>query len=115
MSRVGGDSAAPIDRYTAAVDAFTVMIGRKQVASTTSSSRDFPHRFSGARMTRCGAWAHAGWAWLAAIHNTTASTASRVGRMTYRVIAAWTASRMAAPSTVDGSWLGGWGWATVTG
>src|SRR4051794_30732251 len=113
MSRVGGDSAAPIDRYTAAVDAFTVMFGRKQVPSTTSSSRDFPHRFSGARITSRGACAHAGWAWLAAIHNTPASTASRVGRMTYRVIAAWTVSRISAPSTLLG--VGGFGLATVTG
>ena len=58
------------------------MNGSWQVASTTSSSRDLPHRFSGARMTSRGACAHAGCAWVAAIHSTTASAASPEGRMT---------------------------------
>jgi hypothetical protein len=79
-SMVGGSSL--IERYTAAGLELTVMNGLWQVASITSSSRDFPHRFSGARITSRGACAHAGCAWVAAIHNTTASAASAEGRDT---------------------------------
>ena len=71
-----------MDRYTAAGEALTVISGLWQVPSTMSSSRDLPHRFSGARMTSRGACAHAAWAWVAAIHSTTASAASGEGRMT---------------------------------
>ena len=45
-----------------------------------SSSRDLPQRFSGARMTSRGACAHAGCAWVAAIHSTTASAACGGGQ-----------------------------------
>jgi hypothetical protein len=80
-SSVGGMSP-PMARYTAAGVAFTVISGAWQVPSTTSSSRDFPQRFSGARMTRRGACAQDAWACVAAIHRATAMTASADGRMT---------------------------------
>ena len=72
--------------------------GAWQVPSTMSSSRDFPHRFSGARITRRGACAHEAWAWVAAIHSATATAASADGRITYRVRVVWSWAKMAAPS-----------------
>jgi hypothetical protein len=83
MRRVGGSSGLmPMDRYTADGLAFVVMRGRWDSASTRSSSRDLPHRFSGARMTSRGAQCQAGSAWVAAIHSTTAVVASGFGRTT---------------------------------
>jgi putative hydrolase of the HAD superfamily len=81
-SRIVGGSSLPIDRYTAALLALTVINGLQHVASTTSRRRDLPHRFSGARMTSRGACAHAGCAWVAAIHRVTASVASGEGSTT---------------------------------
>src|SRR5215203_1242487 len=75
------------------------MSGSWQVASMTSSSRDLPQRFSGARITSRGACAHAGCTWVAAIHSTTASVVASDGRITNRVSAARTSSSRAAAST----------------
>ena len=72
--------------------------GAWQVPSTMSSSRDLPHRLTGARMTSRGACCQAAWAWVAAIHSATATAAWSEGRMTYRVSTACSCRKMAAPS-----------------
>ena len=71
-----------IERYTAAGELLTVMNGAQHSASTRSSSRLLPQRFSGARITRRGAWAQAGWAWVAAIQRVTATAAAGEGSTT---------------------------------
>src|SRR4051812_44187797 len=53
-------------------------------------------------MTRRGACAQAVWPWVAAIHSTTASRASGLGRITYRVMSAASWSSRTAPSMGGG-------------
>src|SRR5260370_1427767 len=76
-----------------------------------SSSRDLPHRLTGARITSRGACCQAGCACVAAIHSTTAIAASAEGKMRYRVSTScsfWIASTdaQAAYHTVSGSVTG---------